>query len=206
MVSAKAYDAMYRWWAPWDSVGVRGDLRALLDSGRVSPETHPRTVDLGCGTGANVVHLAAEGFESWGVDFSEVALHKAEERRAAAGVEAHFVRGDLTGASIDGVDGPFDLIVDFGTLDDLRGEDQLAMIATIDRLSQPGTLFLCFCFFGEKRDLPLFSLEAPARWMPNPTIRPGQMEAWFGDRWDVEVFNAYEGEPYATFLLEKKPT
>ena len=29
-----AYDLMYRVWAPWDSVGVRDDLRGLLESGQ----------------------------------------------------------------------------------------------------------------------------------------------------------------------------
>ena len=204
MVSSKVYDAFYRWWAPWDAVGVRSDLRSLLASGRVTPGSHPRSIDLGCGTGAKVVHLAGEGFESWGVDFSEIAIRKAEQRSREAMTGARFVRGDLTADSIDGVEGAFDLLLDFGTLDDLRGEAQRAMIDTVDRLSRPGSVFLCFCFFGEKEDLPLFSLQAPARWMPNPTVRPGEMEAWFGDRWDVELFNPYDGDPFATYLLTKR--
>ena len=57
-----AYDLMYRVWAPWDAVGVRDDLRHLLESGRVTPQSHPRAVDLGCGTGANAVYLAEHGF------------------------------------------------------------------------------------------------------------------------------------------------
>jgi cyclopropane fatty-acyl-phospholipid synthase-like methyltransferase len=203
MVSAKVYDAFYRWWAPWDAVGVRADLRALLTSGRVTPGSHPRSIDLGCGTGANVVYLADVGFESWGLDFSEVALRKAEHRRAEAGVAAHFVNGDLTADEIE-VKGPFDLLLDFGTLDDLRGDAQRAMIRTVDRLSRPGSVFLCFCFFGPKEDLPLLSLEAPARWMPRPTILPGEMKSWFGDHWDVELFNPYHGEPFATFILTKR--
>ena len=67
---AWAYDLLYRSWAPWDAVGVRGDLRALVESGRVTSQSHPRAVDLGCGTGANAVYLAERGFDSTGVDFS----------------------------------------------------------------------------------------------------------------------------------------
>ena len=204
MVSSKVYDAFYRWWAPWDAVGVRQDLRALLASGWVTPGSHPRSIDLGCGTGANVVHLAGLGFDSWGVDFSEVALRKADDRRREAGVAANFVRGDLTAERMDGLEGTFDLILDFGTLDDLRGDAQQAMVATIDRLSHAGTTFLCFCFFGHKEDLPMLSLSVPARWMPDGTIKPGEIESWFGDTWDVELFNPYDGEPLATFLLTKR--
>jgi SAM-dependent methyltransferase len=70
MVGRRAYDLMYRWWAPWDAVGVRPELRHLLADVTVSPDTHPRAIDLGCGTGANVVYLAEQGFRPTGVDFS----------------------------------------------------------------------------------------------------------------------------------------
>lgn len=202
MLSPRVYDAFYRWWAPWDKVGVRDDLRTLLASGRVSPDTHPRAVDLGCGTGANVVFLAEHGFHSWGVDFSGVALGKAERRRSDAGVECRFVQGDLTADAISGVEGPFDLIVDFGTLDDLRGDDHAAMVRTIDRLSRPGTLFLSFCFFAAREDLPAMSLTGPSR-LTGGTVQPGEMEGWFGDRWHLEVWNEYPSLPYATFLCER---
>ncbi len=69
-MKAWAYDLMYRSWAPWDAVGVRPDLRRLVDTGRVTSRSHPHAVDLGCGTGANVVYLAQQGFASTGVDFS----------------------------------------------------------------------------------------------------------------------------------------
>lgn len=110
-----AYDLMYRYGAPWDAVGVRGELREFLDQGSVSPETHPRAVDLGCGTGANAVFLAEQGFESHGVDLSPVALEKARERARTAGVgdRVRFVRGDLTARQVPGLDGPFDLLLDF---------------------------------------------------------------------------------------------
>ena len=65
--------------------------------------------------------LAEVGFDSWGVDFSSVALGKARERADEAGVECTLVKGDLTADLIVGVEGPFDFLVDFGTLDDLKG-------------------------------------------------------------------------------------
>jgi len=202
MVSHIVYDAMYRWWVPWDSVGVRADLRALLDSGRVSPVTHPRAIDLGCGTGANVVHLAERGFDAWGVDFSRVAIRSAEARAVDAAVDARFVVGDLTANALPGIEGPYDLLVDFGTLDDLRGRARAAMRDTVERLSRPGSAFLCFCFFGDTAGLPRISFTGPSRM--SGTIAPGEMESLFGHAWDVEVVNAYDGEPFATFLLTRR--
>lgn len=201
MVGAAVYDWMYRIWAPWDSVGVRADLVDLLQSGRVSPEEYPRAIDLGCGTGANVVHLAGLGFDAWGVDFSEVAIRKAKERAAGAGVDAHFVVADLTSDSIPGVAGPFDLLIDFGTLDDLKGANRRAMAETVTRLARPGSKFLEFCFYGATEELPAFSFKGTSRMSH---IAPGEIEELFGAAWTVETFADHDAYKARTFLLTRR--
>lgn len=201
MVKASVYDWMYRIWAPWDSVGVRKDLIDLLETGEVGPDRYPRSIDLGCGTGANVVHLALQGFEAWGVDFSEVAIRKAERRAAGSDIEAHFIVGDLTAESIPGVQGPFDFLTDFGTLDDLRGEARIAMADTITRLARPGAKFLEYCFYGETEELPLLSFKGTSKLSH---IAPGELEQLFGADWDVESFAEYPDWKTAAFLLTRR--
>lgn len=201
MVGAAVYDLMYRIWAPWDSVGVRSDLIGLLDSGQVSPEEYPRAIDVGCGTGANVVHLAGLGFDAWGVDFSGVAIRKARKRAARAGLDAHFVVADLTSDAIPGVDTPFDLLIDFGTLDDLRGPDRRAMAETITRLARPGSKFLEFCFYGATEELPAFSFKGTSRMSH---IAPGEIEELFGADWTVETFADHGNYKARTFLLTRR--
>ncbi len=201
MVGAAVYDWMYRIWAPWDAVGVRTDLIDFLESGGVAPDRYPRVIDLGCGTGANVVHLAGCGFDAWGVDFSAIAIRKANERAARAGVDAHFVVADLTSDSIPGVGGPFDLLIDFGTLDDLRGSDRQAMARTVTRLSRPGSQFLAFCFYGATEELPLISFKGTSRLSH---IAPGEMEELFGADWAVETFADHEAYRSRTFLLTRR--
>ena len=124
------YNLLYRRGAPWE-IGPRSELVALVESGRLEPGTHPRAIDLGCGSGANSVFLAEHGFEVTGVDFSPVALGKARALATEHGVTATFVEGDLTRAQITGAEGPFDLLVDYGTLDDFKGARRDAMAATI---------------------------------------------------------------------------
>jgi SAM-dependent methyltransferase len=198
MARAALYDWMYRFWAPWDAVGVRRDLVNLLETGIVDPESFPRSLDLGCGTGANVVHLASVGFDSWGVDFSEIALQKAARRAFAAGVEATFVQGDLRANMIEGVEGPFDFMIDFGTLDDLRGKAREAMARTVTRLSKPGTVFLEYCFYGETSELPWISFKGTSKLSH---IAPGELESLFEDQWEIETFSANEEWRVASFLL-----
>lgn len=198
MVATRVYDWMYRFWAPWDAVGVRKDLIDLLEREIVDPRRHPRSIDLGCGTGANVVHLASLGFDSWGVDFSEVALRKAGKRAAGAGVEAFFVRGDLTADHIEGVEGSFDFIIDFGTLDDLKGGNRALMAQTVTRLARPGTVFLEYCFYGETADLPWISFRGTSKMSH---IAPGELDELFGDHWEIKPFANYEDRRTAAFLL-----
>lgn len=208
----RIYDWMYKYWAPWDAVGVREDLKAVVSTGRIEPAAYPRSVDLGCGTGANVVYLAEQGFDSWGIDFSATALAKARERAGAAGVECHWVRGDLTADAIAGVVDPFDFLIDFGTLDDLRGANRRAMAATIDRLSHPGSVFLEWCFYGPTEDLPLISLNGPSRALLPlgrarklaPTLVPGEVETLFGDKWTIEELSADPERFVASFVLTKR--
>jgi len=118
------YNLMYRFGAPWE-IGPREELVGLVDSGVLTPEALPpgRALDLGCGSGANSVFLAERGFETVGVDFSRTALEKARRLAGERGVSGRvrFVEGDLTATSIPGAEGPFNLLVDYGTLDDLRG-------------------------------------------------------------------------------------
>lgn len=201
MVSARVYDWAYRVWAPWDSVGVRRDLVDLLERGDVDAERYPRSIDLGCGTGANVVHLAEAGFDAWGVDFSEIAIRKARARAAAADLDAHFVVGDLTAPSIPGIEGIFDFLIDFGTLDDLRGESRAAMADTVTRLSRPGSKFLEFCFYGKTEELPSFSFRGTSKMSH---IAPGELDELFGARWDVEPFSRDDKWKVAAFLLTRR--
>ena len=104
-------------------MSARSELVALVGSGRLTPErlTPGRAVDLGCGAGANAVFLAQAGFDVVGIDFSPVALGKARRAALIAGVSerVRLVRADLTAPSLPDVGGPFDLLVDYGTLDDL---------------------------------------------------------------------------------------
>ena len=152
----------------------------------------------GCGTGANAVYLAEHGFDLVGVDFSPVALAKAKARAAQAGVEVQFVAADLT-ADIPGVDGPFDLVLDFGTLDDLAPDGRRAMAANVRRLTTTGALFLFWCLYADPASLPRFSVTGPSRAVP--VIHPGEEQDLFGDAFTIEELS--RGDRTACFLLTR---
>ncbi len=194
------YDVLYRFGAPWEGE-ARTELVGLVASGRLSADVLPRAIDLGCGSGANALFLADRGFEVVGVDFSAVALRKARARDPAGRVR--WVRADLTASSIPEVGGPFDLLVDYGTLDDLAGERRRQMAATIHRLSRPGSTFLLWCFYARRSELPIVSFSGPSR-LATP-IEPGEEIALFGDGFDVERMpEPKEGSRAACFLMTRR--
>ena len=181
------YDLMYRIGAPWDGP-PRSELVSLVESGVLTPARLPpgRAIDLGCGTGANVCYLARHGFEATGVDFSPVALRVAWRRARAEGLleSIRFVESDLTACEIPGAGGPFDLVVDYGTLDDLDPAGRRAMARLVADLARPGAAFLFWCFWARRSDLPRMSLTGPSRMIP--VMGPGEVTALFGAAFSIE--------------------
>ncbi len=181
------YDLLYRVGAPWDGP-PRPELVSLVERGVLTPAhlSPGRAIDLGCGTGANVVYLAEHGFESTGVDFSPVALRSSRKRASTLGMDGQirFVEGDLTASEIPGAVGPFDLLVDYSTLDDLDAAGRRAMAGLVAKLARPGALFLLWCFWAKRSDLPRVSLTGPSRMIP--VIEPGEETALFGHHFSIE--------------------
>ena len=208
------YDLMYRFGAPWEGAD-RVELRGLVRDGRCAPETlrrpgqpAARAIDLGCGAGGVSLELAEAGFEVTGVDFSPIALRKARAAAAERGVppeRARFVQGDLTAGHVPGVEGPFDLLVDYGTLDDLPDAGRRAMAAYVARLARPGSRFFLFAFAGRPEELPRFAFDGPSRAFPG--VVPGEVESLFQPAFRVEALEQpTPSRRLGTWLLERQET
>lgn len=212
MPGRRTYDLLYRigaahWGRGWDR-GVGPEIVRLVESGRLTPTTLPpgRALDLGCGTGANTLFLAEHGFDAVGVDFSKVAVEQARaaaDRRALAN-RARFVVGDVTAERIPRVDGPFDLVVAYNTLQDLWGRQRPAMAATIRHLTRPASVVVLWCYYGTRRDLPLVSFRGPS-WVAPFVVAPGEEVALFGDGFDIERLDSPAPQTgTACFLLARR--
>ncbi len=164
-----------------------------------------RAIDLGCGAGSVSIELAEAGFDVTGVDFSPVALRKARAAASASGFDAdrlRFLEGDLTLGHVPGVEGPYDLLVDYGTLDDLPTDGRRAMAAYAARLARPGSRLFLFAFYGDPADLPRMSFGGPSRAFPG--LVPGEVERLFGARFTVEAIDPpTRTRHWGTWLLER---
>ena len=130
------FDQVYRspvlhWF--WTDVRVPAELKRLV--AQASPS---RTLELGCGLGRYSRYLAQQGIQATGVDFSSVAIAKAQEH--VAGDNPRFLVGDVT--RLDALTGPYDMSFDVGCFHCLDAEAQQAYTTEVFRLLKPGCTHL----------------------------------------------------------------
>jgi SAM-dependent methyltransferase len=118
---------------PWDTGRPSSELVRVVAEENLTP---CRAVDLGCGTGANAVWLASQGYEVTGIDLSPLAVERARERARAANVNARFLQADVT--QLPDLGGPFDFFFDRGCYHVVRREDVSGYLRALDRLTRPG--------------------------------------------------------------------
>lgn len=131
--------------------------RPPWDSGITPPElyefiaTHPpgRAIDLGCGTGTNVITLAQNGWQATGVDFISKAIRTAKQKAQSAGVKVTLLVGNVT--NLKDIQGPFDLVLDIGCFHGV--EDRAGYLNKLDRLLVPGGHWLLYGFFRHASQL-----------------------------------------------------
>ena len=135
---------------PWDTGIPPPELVEVIEGPNALEPG--RALDLGCGTGTNVLYLAQQGWTTVGVDFSTHAIESA--RRKADWVSgAMFVEGDVTRLSELGVDGPFDLLLDIGCFHGVVPSRRDAYVREAARVARPSSLMMIFAF-GPRLRLP----------------------------------------------------
>jgi len=113
-----------------------------------------RVIDLGCGTGRHVVHLARRGFDVVGVDLSPFMLEVAREKLRREGLDARLVEGSITDLSrFD--DGAFRYaLCMFSTLGLIRGRaNRVELLREVRRILETGG---CLVFHVHNRLHKLF--------------------------------------------------
>jgi SAM-dependent methyltransferase len=130
--------------APWDSGISPPELLEFINQ-------HPagRAIDLGCGTGTNVITLARAGWQVSGIDFAQRAIQIAKRKSQDAGIIAQFLVGDVTHFKVGG---QFDLALDMGCFHGV--DNRAAYLDQLTRILAPGGYWLMYGFFKPDPHLP----------------------------------------------------
>jgi SAM-dependent methyltransferase len=124
---------------PWDSGITPPELFEFIQS-------HPagRAIDIGCGTGTNVITLAKTGWQVTGFDFAPRAIQIAKRKTQKANVQASLFTDDAT--RIKNITGQFDLALDLGCFHSL--ENKADYLTQLDRILAPNGFWLMYGFYA----------------------------------------------------------
>ena len=151
---------------PWDVGRPRAEIVAAERAGGIEG----RTLDVGCGTGAEARYPGGAGHDVTGIDFSGSAIDTARDRTDCPAVS--FLTGDAFALS-DCDLGTFD--TDCEMLHTLEEGDRTTYAAELSSV-----------FDGSGRVICLeFGLDAPDDWGPTP-LSATDVRRTFGDGWTVK--------------------
>lgn len=127
--------------AQWELQEPQPQVLKLIDLLR--EQGGSRVLDLGCGLGRHLLLLAAEGFETYGIDVSPTAVETCRRRLREAGLSATATRSDM--ATISQPNSFFDAVIAWNVLYHATSNDMVRVIGVVrDTLKDRGLLLATF--------------------------------------------------------------
>ena len=109
---------------------------ALMPS--LKAERIHRVLDLGCGIGRHVIHMAKSGFETYGLDSSEHGLAHCRKWLAAEGLRANLSLGDIAELPYDS--DLFDFVISWNVIYHATRTTMVEVLPEISRVMQSKAL------------------------------------------------------------------
>jgi ubiquinone/menaquinone biosynthesis C-methylase UbiE len=136
---------------PWDSGISPPELLNFI-------QDHPagNAIDLGCGTGTNIITLAKAGWKVTGIDFAPRAIRIANKKLKRENIQADIQVGDVT--RLDLVSEPFDLVLDIGCFHGLSQTGKQDYLNQLERILAPNGFWLMYGFVTKDPLRPTFGL------------------------------------------------
>ncbi len=172
-------------------------FRPPWDSGIPAPEVarfaadHPagRALDIGCGTGTNLLYLAQHGWRVTGIDFAALAIEKA--RRKLQGCPAKLLTADVTRLAELDLPGPYDLALDMGCFHSLGTHDRPRYASGLAQWMKPQGMYLVYAF-------------QPAEGERFQGLTRAEMIACFQDAFTLVNYEQGQGRASAWYYFTRK--
>ena len=129
----KVYRSVGHW--IWTDNRIPKELKEIVELH--NPKT---SLELGCGLGIFSSFMASQGIKATGIDFSSVAIERANKRVANNTDKPEYIVGDVT--NLKKIDKQFDVSFDVGCFHCLNEEGQQKYVSEIHRLLKPGATHL----------------------------------------------------------------
>ncbi len=126
---------------PWDTGISPPELLEFIEKHEPG-----RAIDIGCGTGTNMITLAKAGWQVTGVDFAPRAIKLARQKLKRTGIQAEMSVSDAT--KLSGITGPFDFALDLGCFHGISKNGQAKYLDQLKRILAPNGFWLLYSFLN----------------------------------------------------------
>lgn len=131
------YNLMYLGKPPWDTGTSPPELIEFIQQHKPG-----RAIDLGCGTGTNMLTLAEAGWLVTGVDFAIKAVLEAKSKLMEVGIPGEVRSGDVSRLEV--VEGEYDLALDIGCYHGLATNQRERYRRNLLEILKPGGYYLLY--------------------------------------------------------------
>lgn len=152
-----------------------------------------KAVDIGCGTGTNVLYMARHGWQATGIDFAQPAIDAANKKLAqmqGLSGSARFFQGDATQLDALQLGTGYALLLDMGCFHGIPEDRRKNYVEGVAHLAATGATFMLY---------------AHARGDQQISVTPATVPDIFAPYFSVEriVKGTYRGGESAWFWLKR---
>jgi SAM-dependent methyltransferase len=175
---ANSFESAYLGTPPWDIGRPQPAIVRLAETGQITGSV----LDVGCGTGENVLYLAEHGYAVAGVDGAPTAIKMARAKAKRRGLNASFEVGDAL--NLPTPERQFDSVIDSGLFHVFSDDERPRFRESLGRGVRSGGTYFLMCFSDHQ----------PGDWGPR-RVTQAEIRAVFGDGWRV---NSIEPSAFET--------
>ena len=168
MAERPSWNSAYQGSPPWDIGRPQPDFVRLAEAGELAGQV----LDVGCGTGEQVMLAATHGAEAMGVDIAELAIQRARDKAAERGIHATFQVADAM--HLDLLGRKFDVITDSGLFHVFSDDERPPFVSSLRSALRPGGIYYMMCFSDRQ----------PGDWGPR-RVSKAEIRASFADGWSI---------------------
>ena len=168
MAEPPSWNSAYEGSPPWDIGGPQPEFVKLAEAGKLQGQI----LDVGCGTGEQVMLAARHGAVAMGVDIAELAIERARAKAEERGISATFQVADVL--HLDQLGQQFDVITDSGVFHVFDDEQRPVYVNSLRSALRRGGMYYMMCFSDRQ----------PGDWGPR-RVAQAELRAAFVDGWSI---------------------
>lgn len=168
MAEHPSWNSVYEGSPPWDIGAPQPEFVRLAEAGKLQSNV----LDVGCGTGEQVILAAMHGAEAMGVDIAPLAIERARAKAEERGISATFQVADVL--QLAQLGRQFDVITDSGVFHVFDDEQRPVYVKSLRSALRPGGMYYMMCFSDRE----------PGDWGPRRVSR-AELKAAFADGWSI---------------------